>query len=163
MPGRVTNLAYLPGNCYRCGGTPQIREWFMDLEYNEDYFGHLYLCNECVTTWVTECGFLSEEEYERRSERLLKENQELRNKVDDLELVYSNLAECGINLSTLAYCLRDFLDVKVHDRLASEFPDSDEGDASRESGNDERIDEQDSSGESGSISAIKPSDLKLDF
>ena len=47
-----------PGQCMLCGASDN-REWWLDLDRSEEFYGAQYICSSCVGSIVDVCGFAS--------------------------------------------------------------------------------------------------------
>lgn len=65
----------LPGACKTCGSAD--REYYVDFGYKEAMYGHIYICNECITEISTICGFLTPGE----KSKLVNQVSNLRNEL----------------------------------------------------------------------------------
>jgi alkylhydroperoxidase family enzyme len=99
----VEVAARSPGHCRLCGGASD-REFFMDMEMIEDFFGHVYYCNYCVDQMAKIAGYTRSDD--RSMERLQEELDDLRKQINDFGNLFDGLLTCGIDL----YGLLDFLD-----------------------------------------------------
>ena len=100
---RVVDVAALtPGICRICGGSTD-RDYFLDMEMIEDFYGHVYYCNYCVDQLAKTCSYTRSDD--RAMERLQEELKDLRQQVNDFGILFDGLLTCGIDL----YGLLDFL------------------------------------------------------
>lgn len=57
----VEQPEYQPRTCRNCGGH-QDRKWWLDLSYQEEFYGHVYFCNVCTEQMAKVVGFIPAEE-----------------------------------------------------------------------------------------------------
>jgi hypothetical protein len=51
-----------PGECLLCRGEASNRQWFVDTGISWDYYGAIYICNECVLEITHILGFITPQE-----------------------------------------------------------------------------------------------------
>lgn len=54
----------LPGCCFKCSAGMGSREFFIDFEFSMDFYGAVYICNECLTEMAHTAGFITPVEAE---------------------------------------------------------------------------------------------------
>lgn len=89
-----------PGKCRVCGGVS--KDWYVDLQYNEEYYGAVYYCCECISHLAKVCGFLVPAEkdiLECKLEAAEIEAYNLRVRTDGLEQALDGLRSAGFLVS----------------------------------------------------------------
>lgn len=98
---KVVDRALMPpGVCRVCGGAS--KPWYIDFGYNEEYYGAVYYCSECIEAMAQAAGFLTPAEktqLEQRVAVLEDANFELRVRADGLERGLDGLRSAGFLVS----------------------------------------------------------------
>lgn len=79
--------AALPGDCLLCHGSPDNRDWFVDVGFSMDWYGAVYLCCDCIIEITNIVGFLTPDQATQiKTERdsLVQENFDLLRKLAEL-------------------------------------------------------------------------------
>lgn len=88
----VETLTALPASCKICGGAD--KEWYLDTGTQEEYYGAVVYCNECVAHIAEVCGFLPPQRLkllEREIDDLRNENYELKTRLDGYRSIQDGL------------------------------------------------------------------------
>jgi hypothetical protein len=89
-----------PGVCRVCGGAS--KPWYIDFGLNEEYYGAVYFCSECIGAMANAAGFLTPAEktrLEQRIEQLETELFETKVRADGLERGLDGLRSAGFLVS----------------------------------------------------------------
>jgi hypothetical protein len=96
----VETILVAPGVCRVCGGVN--KDWYVDFGYNEEFYGAVYFCNECVGAMAAACGFLTPAEKINLELELTEAHVEvykLRVRSDGLEKALDGLRSAGFLVS----------------------------------------------------------------
>ena len=98
---KVVETALMPpGVCRVCGGAS--KPWYIDFGYNEEYYGAVYYCNECIAAMAEACGFLppaARRIVEEKIQDLESRNFDLQVRTDGLEKALDGLRSAGFVVS----------------------------------------------------------------
>lgn len=93
---KVQYCAALPGCCWMCRSSN--REWYVDTQQSIDFYGAVYLCNECIIEMSRLAGMFTVEDVEEFQNRIAffeDENYHLRVRVSGLEQAIDGLRLAG--------------------------------------------------------------------
>lgn len=93
---KVEYCTALPGCCYLCRSSN--REWYIDTGQSIDFYGAVYICDECIMEMSTLAGMITPihaDELAARIRFFEEENFDLRVKVSGLEQAIDGLRIAG--------------------------------------------------------------------
>jgi len=88
----------LPGCCFKCRAGSNNRDFFIDLQFNFDFHGAVYICNECILEMAHAAGYIAPDEAHQLKEKaliLLEEKATLLEKIFGLEQAIDGLRIAG--------------------------------------------------------------------
>ena len=89
-----------PGVCRVCGGAS--KDYYIDFGYNEEFYGAVYYCCQCIEEMAHTAGFLTpalKARLEQELEELQSENFALKVRTDGLEKALDGLHSAGFIVS----------------------------------------------------------------
>jgi hypothetical protein len=89
-----------PGVCRVCGGAS--KDWYIDFGYNEEFYGAVYYCCQCIEEMAHTAGFLTpalKAQLENNLKELQSENFALKVRTDGLEKALDGLHSAGFLVS----------------------------------------------------------------
>lgn len=93
---KVDHLVALPGCCWKCRSSN--REWYLDLELSIDYYGAVYICDQCVIEMCHIAEMLTKGEVDSiilHAKQMEQDNFDLMVKVSGLEQAIDGLRVAG--------------------------------------------------------------------
>lgn len=93
----VKDPSAIPACCLFCPGS--AREQYIDTGAQMDYYGAVYICDQCVIAMASQLGCATPErtsQYDRRFKELTNEKFELLKRVAGLEAAVRGLADAGL-------------------------------------------------------------------
>lgn len=111
-----TTPEFPPNICRNCGGF-QNREWWLDFNYQEEFYGHVYFCNVCVDQMCRKVGYVPT----REIEAVIKAHEAKLDEVTSQEVyvsIYNRMFGSSLNPYDLLRILDEQESSRVHKVVA---------------------------------------------
>jgi hypothetical protein len=123
----------LPGACRVCGAVD--RERYLDTGYQEEYYGAVLYCNECINHFATMFGYITEDNaHQLRSkvEEYFLQNVELSNRVKLLTGAIDGMVRSGYPSDSVDFIELDLVSLSSLTTPRSQRTESESGEGDRE-------------------------------